>query len=158
MALADQDRGRWNRPRLDDGLQALTRAAVLRRPGQYILEAAITALQIRGADEGETDWPHIAELYSALVALRPSAVVELNHAAAVGFANGPRAGLALLAPLLADPRLDRYQPLHATHADLLRRAGNDIDAADAYARAVELSANQVERAELTRRLRALAER
>ena len=158
VALADQDRGRWSRPRLDEGLQALARAAARRRPGQYMLEAAITALQIRGADDGETDWSQIAELYSALLALRPSPVVELNRAAAVGFADGPRAGLALLAALLADPRLDNYQPLHATHADLLRRAGDDVDAADAYARAIELSANQVERAELDRRLRTLADR
>jgi RNA polymerase sigma-70 factor (ECF subfamily) len=157
VALADQDRRRWNRPQLDEGLRVLARAAALRRPGQYLLEAAITALQIRGADEGETDWAQIAELYSTLAALRPSAVVELNRAAAVGFAEGPRAGLTLLAPLLADHRLDSYQPLHATHADLLRRAGDDIDAAHAYARAIELSANQVERAELDRRLRALTD-
>jgi RNA polymerase sigma-70 factor (ECF subfamily) len=155
VALADQDRARWDRARLAEGLRALTRAVALRRPGEYMLQAAITALQVRGADEGETDWPQIAELYSALAALRPSPVVELNRAAAVGFADSPRAGLALLAPLLADPRLARYQPLHATHADLLRRAGDQTGAAAAYARAIGLSANAVERAELERRQDAL---
>jgi RNA polymerase sigma-70 factor (ECF subfamily) len=155
VALADQDRARWDRARLADGLQALARAVALRRPGEYMLQAAITALQVRGADEGETDWPQIAELYSALAALRPSPVVELNRAAAVGFADSPRAGLALLAPLLADPRLARYQPLHATHADLLRRAGDHRGAAAAYTRAIELSANAVERVELERRQDAL---
>jgi RNA polymerase sigma-70 factor (ECF subfamily) len=156
VALADQDRARWDRARLAEGLRALTRAVALRRPGEYMLQAAITALQVRGADEGETDWPQIAGLYSALAALRPSPVVELNRAAAVGFADSPRAGLALLAPLLADPRLARYQPLHATHADLLRRAGDHTGAAAAYAHAIELSANAVERAELERRQDALA--
>lgn len=155
VALADQDRARWDRSGLADGVRALTRAVALRRPGEYMLQAAITALQVRGADEGETDWPQIAELYSALAALRPSPVVELNRAAAVGFADSPRAGLALLAPLLADPRLARYQPLHATHADLLRRAGDHTGAAAAYAQAIGLSANAVERAELERRHDAL---
>jgi RNA polymerase sigma-70 factor (ECF subfamily) len=155
VALADQDRTRWDRSRLAEGVRALSRAVALRRPGEYMLQAAITALQVRGADEGETDWPQIAELYSALAALRPSPVVELNRAAAVGFADSPRAGLALLAPLLADPRLARYQPLHATHADLLRRAGDHTGAAAAYAQAIGLSANAVERAELERRQDAL---
>jgi RNA polymerase sigma-70 factor (ECF subfamily) len=155
VALADQDRARWDRSRLVEGVRALTRAVALRRPGEYMLQAAITALQVRGADEGGTDWPQIAKLYSALAALRPSPVVELNRAAAVGFADSPRAGLALLAPLLADPRLARYQPLHATHADLLRRAGDHRSAAAAYAQAIGLSANAVERAELERRHDAL---
>lgn len=155
VALADQDRTRWNRPRLDDGLRALSRSVALRQPGEYMLQAAITALEIAGADAGETDWPRIAELYGALVLLRPSPVIELNRVAAVGFADGPHAGLALLAPLLTDARLDRYQPLHATHADLLRRVGDDRAAAAAYQRAIELSANAVQRSELERRLRTL---
>ena len=87
--------------------------------------------------------------------IAPSRVVELNRAAAVGFADGPQAGLELLEPLLADPALERCQPLHAAHADLLRRAGDAAGAASAYERAIALSANEVERAELQRRLSAL---
>ena len=126
-----------------------------RRPGQYQLQAAITAVQVRGADTGTTDWERIAELYRALGEIAPSSVVELNRAAAVGFAVGPQAGLELLEPLLADPALERYQPLHAAHADLLRRAGDPVAAARAYERAIALSANAVERAELHRRLSTL---
>ena len=70
-------------------------------------------------------------------------------------ADGPAAGLALLEPLLADPALERYQPLHAAHAELLRRAGDAGGAARAYERAIALTANAVERAELERRLGAL---
>ena len=84
----------------------------------------------------------------------PSPVVELNRAAAVGFADGPQAGLELLGPLLAEPALERYQPLYAAHAELLRRAG-EAGAARAYERAIALSANAVERAELQRRLATL---
>jgi RNA polymerase sigma-70 factor (ECF subfamily) len=151
LALDEQDRSRWDRDRLGEGLEVLDRAMRFRHPGQYQLQAAITAVHIRGADAGTTDWEQIAELYGALGQIAPSPIVELNRAAAVGFAAGPEAGLELLEPLLADPALERYQPLHAAHADLLRRAGDRVAAARAYERAIELSANEVERAELQRR-------
>jgi RNA polymerase sigma-70 factor (ECF subfamily) len=105
--------------------------------------------------EEEPDWRQIADLYDALVKLTPTAVVELNRAVAVAFADGPRTGLDLLSPLLHDPALERYQPLHAAYAELLRRAGDSKGAARAYETAIELSANAVERAELDRRLRDL---
>jgi RNA polymerase sigma-70 factor, ECF subfamily len=155
LALEEQDRSRWDRDRLGEGLEVLDRAMRFRHPGRYQLQAAITAVQIRGADTGTTDWEQIAKLYRALGQIAPSPVVELNRAAAVGFAVGPEAGLELLAPLLADPTLEHYQPLHAAHADLLRRAGDPVAAARAYERAIELSANEVERAELQRRLSTL---
>jgi RNA polymerase sigma-70 factor, ECF subfamily len=153
VTLDEQDRSLWDEARIAEGLRALTRAARLRRPGQYQLQAAITALHVQAPEVESTDWAQIAELYGALATLNPSAVVELNRAAAVGFAHGHEAGLELLAPLLADPALERYQPLHAVHAELLRRAGDSDGAAHAYERAIELSANAVERAELERRLR-----
>ena len=102
--------------------------------------------------EDEPDWRQIADLYGALVKLTPTAVVELNRVVAVGFADGPQAGLDLLSPLLHDPALERYQPLHAAHAELLKRAGERAAAARAYETAIRLSANAVERAELERRL------
>ena len=158
VALADQDRSLWDHAQIAGGLRALEKAVRFRRPGQYQLQAAITALHIQAADPDATDWEQIADLYGALGRLSPSAVVAVNHAAAVGFAEGPWAGLDLLEPLLADPALQRYQPLHATHADLLNRAGDQAAAADAYRRAISLTQNAVERAELKRRLVALAVR
>jgi RNA polymerase sigma-70 factor (ECF subfamily) len=153
VPLDEQDRSLWDEGRIREGMTALERAVRLRRPGEYQLQAAITALHI---EAGDTDWAQIAELYGALVQLAPSPVVELNRAVAVGFAEGPAAGLELLEPLLADTALSRYQPLHAAHAELLRRAGDAAGASIAYERAIELSANEVERAELERRLRALS--
>lgn len=93
--------------------------------------------------------------YRVLGRLDPSPVVEVNRAVAVARATRPKAGLTLLAPLLDDPRLARYQPLHAARADLLRRAGRYGEAADACREAIRLTANEVERAELERRLGAL---
>jgi RNA polymerase sigma-70 factor, ECF subfamily len=155
VALDAQDRSSWDQERIGEGLATLERAVRLRRPGEYQLQAAITALQIQAPDADTTDWAQIAELYGALGRLNPSPVVELNRAVAVGMASGPAAGLELLEPLLGDPALERYQPLHAAHAELLSRAGDHEAAARAYERAIAVSANAVERAELERRLSAL---
>ena len=155
VALEDQDRLLWDRSRIDGGLARLERAVRLRRPGEYQLQAAITVLEMQAPDVESTDWAQIADLYGALARLTPSPVVELNRAVAIAHAAGPAAGLALLAPLLGDPALERYQPLHAAHAELLRRAGDAAAAARAYQRAIALTSNAVERTELERRRAAL---
>ena len=152
VALEDQDRSRWDPVKIEDGLSALRRAVRLGRAGEYQLHAAITAVHM---EAGPPDWVRIAELYGALAILAPSPVVEVNRAAAVGFASGPQAGLQLLEPVLSDPRLAHYQPLHATHAELLRRSGQGPAALAAYQRALALATNTVERAELERRLETL---
>jgi RNA polymerase sigma-70 factor (ECF subfamily) len=155
VALDAQDRSLWDQDRIGEGLAKLERAVRLRRPGEYQLQAAITALQIQAPNAEATDWAQIAELYGALARLNPSPVVELNRAVAVGLASRPAAGLELLEQLLGDPALERYQPLQAAHAELLSRAGDIEGAAGAYERAIALTANAVERAELVRRLSAL---
>jgi RNA polymerase sigma-70 factor, ECF subfamily len=155
VALDAQDRSLWNQDRIREGLAKLERAVRLRRPGEYQVQAAITALQIEAPDAEATDWAQIAELYGALARLNPSPVIELNRAVAVGLAAGPAAGLELLEPLLGDPALERYQPLYAAHAELLSRAGDADGAARAYEQAIALTANAVEREELERRLGAL---
>jgi RNA polymerase sigma-70 factor (ECF subfamily) len=155
VALDEQDRSLWDQDRIREGLTKLERAVRLRRPGEYQLQAAITALQIQAPEADATDWAQVAELYGALALLNPSPVIELNRAVAVGLASGAAAGLALLEPLLGDPALERYQPLYAAHAELLSRAGEASDAARAYERAIALTTNAVEHAELERRLDAL---
>jgi RNA polymerase sigma-70 factor (ECF subfamily) len=152
VALDDQDRDLWDGGRIREGRRTLERAIRLRRPGAYQLQAAIAALHVDAPSAEQTDWAQIADLYDALARISPSPVVEVNRAVAVAFASGPQAGLELLAPLVDDPRLERHQPLRAAHAELLRRAGDRAGAARAYERAIALSANDVERAELERRL------
>jgi RNA polymerase sigma-70 factor, ECF subfamily len=151
VSLGEQDRSLWDRDKISEGMRALQRAVRLRRPGTYQLQAAITALHITASDAQATDWAQISDLYGALAKLNPSPVVKVNQAAAVGFAAGPGAGLALVEPLLSDPRVAGYAALHATHADLLRRSGDPAGAAGAYDQAIALSTNAVERAELLRR-------
>jgi RNA polymerase sigma-70 factor (ECF subfamily) len=155
IPLDAQDSRLWDEEKLNEGIAALQRGLRLRRPGPYQLQAAITALHVQAADVGHTHWAQIAALYGALAAIAPSPVVTVNRAAAVAFASGPQAGLDLIEPLLDDPALEHYQPLHATHAELLRRAGKRDQAASAYERAIALTANQVERTELERRRQTL---
>jgi RNA polymerase sigma-70 factor, ECF subfamily len=155
LAFDEQDRSRWDLGRIREGQRMLEAAIRLRRPGSYQLQAAITALHVEAADRKNTDWAQIADLYEALARVSRSPVVEVNRAVAVAFASGARTGLQLLAPLLEDSRLEHYQPLHAAHAELLRRAEDSAGAARAYERAIALSANAVERTELEGRLQAL---
>jgi RNA polymerase sigma-70 factor, ECF subfamily len=151
VALEHQDRTSWDAGRIEDGLAALDRALRLRRPGPYQLQAAIAALHAEAPAFAETDWRQIAALYEALERFDPSPVVTINRAVAVALVDGPAAGLELLAPLEHDARLERYQPLHAARAELLRRAGDAAGAHAAYERALALTANERERAALARR-------
>jgi RNA polymerase sigma-70 factor (ECF subfamily) len=148
VSLDAQDRSRWDQARIGTAMERLQRALELGRVGEYQVQAAIAAAELGDP----IDWARIAELYGALAALNPSPVIALNRAVAVGLAAGAQAGLEALAPLLGEPALSRYQPLYAAHADLLRRTGDAEGAASAYAQAIELTANAVERDELQRRL------
>jgi RNA polymerase sigma-70 factor, ECF subfamily len=145
VLLEDQDRSLWDSDRIDEGHRVLERAARMRRPGPYQLQAAIAAVHA----EGSTDWAAIATLYERLGELAPSPIVELNRAVAVAMADGLDQGLTLIDDIQG---LDDYHLLHAARADLLRRLGRDAEAAGAYRRALELAPNPVERAYLERRL------
>jgi RNA polymerase sigma-70 factor, ECF subfamily len=151
VGLADQDRSRWDREAIADGLAMLASASRLRRPGPFQLQAAISAVHASAASAADTDWTKIAALYDHLAALAPSPVVDVNRAVAVGLARDPRAGLALLDRAAHDRRVAGYAPLHAARAELLRRAGDARAADSAYATAIACCANAVERADLERR-------
>ena len=149
IRLGDQDRSRWDRGLIAEG-HALVRACLRRNaPGPFQLQAAIAAVHADAGSTAETDWAQIVALYDHLHALRPTAVVALNRAVAVGELEGADAGLAALDALEYEG-LAAYQPYHATRADLLARAGRGEEARDAYDRAIELSGNPAERGFLER--------
>jgi RNA polymerase sigma-70 factor (ECF subfamily) len=152
VLLEEQDRSRWDRSRIDEGRALLDRAMRMRRVGVYQLQAAIAALHDDAVTPDDTDWPQIAALYRVLGDVTPSPVVELNRAVAVAMADGPAAGLAIVERLVADGHLDGYPYLHAARADLLRRLDQRAAAVTAYRRALELTANEPERAFLERRI------
>jgi RNA polymerase sigma-70 factor, ECF subfamily len=152
VVLDDQDRTAWDRALIEEGNGLLERAASMRRPGPYQLQAAIAAVHDDAPAAAATDWPRIVALYDRLRALSPSPVVDLNRAAALAMARGPDEGLAEIDRLADDGRLGGYHLLHAARADLLRRAGRRREAADAYRRALAATVNPAEVAYLERRL------
>jgi len=153
VSLADQDRSRWNCAALAEGTGLLERALRRRMPGPFQIQAAIAAVHSEAAGHADTDWPQIAVLYGRLAAIDPSPVVELNRAVAVTFAGREEAGRALL-ERVREP-LGDYLPFHAADAELHRRAGDAAAARAALDRAIALSRNEPQRAELIRRRDAL---
>ncbi len=152
VLLAAQDRGRWDRLLIRHALAALDRAAALGgEDGVYALQAAIAACHARAATAEQTDWPRIAGLYARLAQAAPSPVVELNRAVAVGMAEGPAAGLALVDRLLDHKVLRGYQWLPSVRADLLAKLGRHAEARAEWLRAAELAQNGAERALLLAR-------
>jgi RNA polymerase sigma-70 factor (ECF subfamily) len=152
VPLEEQDRTRWDRAEIAEGLAALDRALALGRSGPYQIQAAVAALHATAATPGETDWRQIALLYGALERFLPTPTVALNAAAAAGMALGPEAGLARLDALADAPELAAGHLLPAARADLLRRAGRPAEAAAAYREALSRCPNERERAYLARRL------
>jgi RNA polymerase sigma-70 factor (ECF subfamily) len=146
VLLAEQDRSLWDVDEVGEGRRALERALGLRRPGPYQVQAAIAELHTHET----TDWAQIALLYERLLAYSPTPVVELNHAVAVSFAEGPARGLEMLGTVAG---LDEYHLFHATRADLLRRLERNEEAAAAYALALGLATNEAEQRFLARRIR-----
>ena len=160
VLLEDQDRSRWDRAEITEGLacldDGLRRSGVMGGPGQYLLQAAIAALHDEAASAGETDWRQIALLYGELTRLRPDPVVELNRAVAVAMAEGAPIGLALLDRLAAVAELQGNHLYHAARGDFLARLGRSSDAVVAYQRALELTGTAVERRFLEQRLTSLS--
>jgi RNA polymerase sigma factor (sigma-70 family) len=139
VPLAEQDRSRWDRARIDEGVRLLEAALPTGPVGPYQLQAAIAAVHAEAPGAAATDWAQIETLYRMLDALAPGPVVTLNHAVAVAMVEGPAAGLAMLEPLREDRRLRRHHRLHAVHAHLLEMAGKDAEARAAYATAARLA-------------------
>jgi len=152
VPLEDQDRTRWDRAAIDEGVAHLDLAIRRRDPGPYQLQAAIAASHALATDAGATDWVEIGALYGKLSHMTGSPVVELNRAVAVAMADGPAAGLRLVDDLDASGALAGYHLLAATRADLLRRLGRADEAAVAYRAALDLATTDAERRYLTRRL------
>ena len=156
VLLADQDRSRWDAAMIAEGRSLVLEALPARPVSRYAVLAAIAAVHADAPEADDTDWVEIVGLYDVLAARWPSPVVALNRAVALGFADGPDAGLAALDALADEPRLAGYGYLAAARGELLHRAGRSDEARVALGEAAMLTANDVERDLLARRLEALA--
>jgi RNA polymerase sigma-70 factor, ECF subfamily len=151
LALADQDRGRWDRTLIDEG-QAIVRACLRRnQPGPYQIQAAINAVHADAPTAAATDWSQIVQLYDQLMSRAPSPIVALNRAVAVAETSGPAAALAIVEGL----SLNDYYLHHAIRADLLRRLNRRAEAARAYEEAIARTQNSAEQRFLARAMEAV---
>jgi RNA polymerase sigma-70 factor (ECF subfamily) len=150
VLLRDQDRSRWNRSAIAAAADLVVRAARLRRPGPYQLQAAIVACHAEAPSWPATDWLQILLLYDALLYHAPSPVIRLHRAVALAQVQGPQAALDEVDALAG--QLDRYHLYHATRAELLRDLGRTEDARRCDERALGLTGNPAERALLEQRL------
>jgi RNA polymerase sigma-70 factor, ECF subfamily len=152
VLLEDQDRSRWDRAQIAEGLALAQAAAQVENAGAYAIQASIVA-EHSGAPSAEaTNWTKIAELYARLSAIQPSPVVELNRAVAIAMAENPEAGLALIDSIAERGDLRDYYLMWAARADLLRRLGRSSEAAESYTMALGLVGSAPERRFLRRRL------
>jgi RNA polymerase sigma factor (sigma-70 family) len=157
VPLDQQDRSRWDRAAIAEGIALVEAALAKGAAGPYQVQAAIAALHDEGRDTEGTDWPQIAALYGLLVRMTDNPVARLNRAVAVAMVKGPAAGLALLDEAANDPRLADHHRVHAARAHLLERAGDTARAEDGYLRAAERTDSLAERDYLRMRAARLRE-
>jgi len=156
VPLDEQDRSRWDRQMITDGLAALETAWDLGGPaGPYRLQAEIAAVHATATTAAETDWARIVSCYDVLLDAAPTPVVALNRAVAIGFRDGPETGLEALSAVVSNGQLASYPLVPAVRADLLRRAGRREEARAAYAEALAVAPTEAERRFQQRRLREL---
>jgi RNA polymerase sigma-70 factor (ECF subfamily) len=153
VPLDEQDRSTWDRDEIREGTAILDLALPMRRPGPYQIQAAIASLHANARNPAATDWPQIAALYGGLLRYTPTAVVQLNAAAALAMCGRMEAGIEMIDRLADSEELREYHLLWAARADLLRRVGHLSESAADYRRALELVKSPAERLYLERRLR-----
>ncbi|MEV4540716.1 RNA polymerase sigma factor [Micromonospora echinaurantiaca] len=156
VPLAEQDRSRWDRAAIEEGITLVTAALTWSPPGPYQVQAAIAAVHAEAPSAERTDWRQILALYRLLARLAPNPMITLNQAVAVAMVDGPRAGLALLAPLDADERTAGHHRLAAVRAHLLELAGEPAAAREAYRAAARATTSRPEQRYLELRAARLA--
>jgi RNA polymerase sigma-70 factor, ECF subfamily len=158
VLLDDQDRSRWDQSEIAAGLALVEKS--LRLPGPvsaYTVQAAIAALHVKAGENETTDWPQIVGLYEVLLRLKPSPVIELNHAVAVSMVDGAARALDLIDSLAARGKVTDYHLLHAARARFLQQLGRLDEAREAYRTALKTATLEPERRLLAARLKELQE-
>lgn len=153
VLLEDQDRTKWKRPQIEEGVRSVERALRMGRAGPYQIQGAIAAVHAEALTAADTDWPQIAILYQQLLRYERTPVIELNRAVAVSFAAGPLKGLCLLEDIERTGALDEYAPVHLARADMFRRLGSNQEASECYRHAIPIAQNERVRQFIERRMR-----
>lgn len=156
VLLEAQDRTLWDASLIQEGIALVQSALGTRDFGYYTIQAAIAAVHAQAPDADSTDWQQIVSLYSLLLQVAPSPVIELNQAVAVAMCEGPQAGLVLVERLLAQKVLQQYHLTYATYGELLSRAGLNQEAIAAFEHALSLTKQVPEQRILKRKLAELS--
>jgi RNA polymerase sigma factor (sigma-70 family) len=156
VPLAEQDRSRWDRALIREGIDLLTETLPIGSVGPYQLQAAIAAIHDEAQRAEDTDWPQILSLYRLLVQVSPNPMITLNHAVAAAMVNGPKTGLRMLDALAADERIARHHRLEAVRGHLLEMAGDHEAARTAFRLAARRTTSLPERRYLEERAARLA--
>jgi RNA polymerase sigma factor (sigma-70 family) len=151
VPLTEQDRGRWDRAQIDEGVALVSGALPQGPAGPYLLQAAIAAIHDEAPSTEETDWAQVLILYKILDLTAPNPMVTLSRAIATAMVHGPAEGLAVLATLDGDKRIDGHYRLDAVRGHLLDLAGEHHQAREHYQRAATLTLSLPEREYLLRR-------
>jgi RNA polymerase sigma-70 factor, ECF subfamily len=146
ILLEDQDRSRWKKPLIDEGIALIDKAMRHRQSGPYQVQAAIAALHARAERPEDTDWQQIDLLYGALEVMQPSPVVTLNRAVAVSKVRGPQAALDMIEPLAA--RLSNYFHYFGVRGAFLMQLDRNEEARIAFDRAIALANTSAEAAHI----------
>lgn len=154
VLLEDQDRTKWKRPMILEGLALIDKALRSRKPGPYQIQAAIAGLHAQAVTAADTDWAQIEALYQALETHTPSPVVTLNRSVAVSKVRGAEAALELIDPLAE--RLDGYFYFHGVRGSFLKELGRAKEAREAFNRAIALANTPAEAAHIRQHLDSLA--
>ena len=155
ILLENQDRSLWNREQIAEGVALLERALKSRGFGSYTLQAAIAAVHAEAESVAVTDWRQIVALYSRLLRIQPSPIVELNRAVAIAMRDGPEAGLTHIDAVFERGELTNYYLAHSARADMYRRLGRTAEARSSYEKALALTQQEPERQFLQERIRQL---
>lgn len=155
ILLEDQDRSLWDRDMIAEGLSRVKQAFSSNRIGPYTLQAAIAAVHAEASDPGATDWAQIAGLYSLLLRINPSPVIELNRAVAIAMHDGPEAGLQQIDAILDRGELTNYHLAHSARAELCRKLDRTKEARTSWERALTLAQQGPERRFIEQKLREL---
>lgn len=155
ILLEAQDRSRWDSQMISEGTSLVEQALRSRRFGAYTLQASISAIHAEAATVEQTDWNQIVVLYSVLLRIDASPVIELNRGVAIAMRDGPEAGLEIIDRILSRGELGKYLFAHSARGELLRRAGKTSDALLAFQQALELAQQEPDKRFLAARIKAL---
>jgi RNA polymerase sigma-70 factor, ECF subfamily len=155
ILLEEQNRSLWDQQMIEEGLSLVERAFLAKQPGLYTLQAGIAALHAEAKTPEATDWAQISALYTLLLRINPSPVVELNRAVAIAMHRGPEAGLQQIDAILERGDLKNYSLAYAARAELCRRIGRTSEARASWDHALSLAQQDPERRFIERKLREL---